>query len=121
MTTTNQNIEVYRGNSKTVFVALTAADGSPYNPSTASSIRWRVANSAMAADAESLIEKDDTNGIVAVDGGINIVLSDADTDMLAGLYYHELKVYDVSLDDISTAMTGTFIVKRSLPMQPPAD
>jgi len=116
MTITNQDLSLYRGDSAIVFVGLTDAVGDPFDPTTAAAIRYRVATSAHAVNSEALIQKDMDDGITAAEGGVNIVFTLYDTALPPATYYHELKVYDSSLGDVATAMTGSLIIRRALLM-----
>lgn len=113
MTETNQNIEVYRGDSLTFFVALTdAVTGDPLDLNAVTSIRWRLALTSHSLRA--LVSKDLDAGITAVEGGVNIELSTAETDHDYGIYYHELKI--ITGAQVATALTGNFTIRRSLDM-----
>lgn len=114
MTITNQNVDIYRGDSAIIFIGLTNEAGGPFDAATASDIYYRVAKTAHAINSEALISKDMGNGIAAVEGGINITLESIDTDLLPAVYYHELKVLGSVLGAVVTAMTGSFVVHRSL-------
>jgi len=116
MTVTNQDLSVYRGDSATIFVELFDAAGGPFDPTTAVAIRYRVATSPHAVNSEALIAKDMANGISAAEGGVNITLDTTDTTLPPATYYHELKIYESSLGDVATAMTGSFVVRRALTM-----
>ena len=118
MTITNQTIKLYRGDSATLFVALTQADGTAFDPTLNAIIRWRLARTQHSPETAALVRKSLGDGIelATVDGvdGVNVTLSTADTDQVPGLYYHELKIWDDG--DIATAMTGTCVVKRAVQM-----
>ncbi len=114
MTVTNQNFKVYRGDTWILHVDLTEADGSPYDPTLEAVIRWRLATSPHATEAEALVRKSLGDGIAVVEGGVDIILESGDTDQKPGLYYHELKVWDEG--DVATAMTGNMVVRRAVPM-----
>lgn len=115
MTVRNQIIDVFRGDTKIIFVALTAADGTPYDPSVPGiGVEWRLATSPNAAEADALVRKSLGNGITAEDDGVNVELNAADTDRRPGLYYHEMKVLDGS--DAAVVMTGYCLIRRALHM-----
>jgi hypothetical protein len=115
VTITNQNLDLYRGDSETVFIGLTDEAGAPYDPTSALGIRYRVAKSAHAVEDEYLISKSMGAGITAAEGGIDIALDASDTDWPAATYYHELKIYGAN-GSVSTAMTGSVTIRRSLKM-----
>ena len=83
MTVTNQNIKVYRGDTAALHVALTRADGTPYDPTTPGiAIKYRI---ALSPGGGELVAKDLNDGIVAETGGVAISLSVADSDRRPGL------------------------------------
>lgn len=114
MTVRNQTIKIYRGDTASRFIALTHADGTPYDPSINVTFKWQVARNAHTPDDRVLIRKEIGNGITTGVGGVTIELNAANTNLVPGLYYHELKVFDA--EDVSTAMTGVFIIRQSLGM-----
>lgn len=116
MTIQNQNAEAYRGNTAQFKVTLTMEDGSPYNPAIDATIKYRISRNWHTPEAEALVSKSN-----AVGGGITIAgaiatidLTGSDTDLEPGLYHHELKI--VKSPDISTAMTGTVIIRKAMPI-----
>lgn len=114
-TITNQNVKVRRGDTALLAIALTAADNTPYNPSGGALIKWRLAPTSHATDAEAMALKElSTGGIVVVAGGVEITLNSADTNFQPDIYYHELKVLDAG--DVDTTCCGAFVIKPSLPM-----
>ena len=113
MTTTNQTVKVYRGDTATVSIAVTQADGTPLAPAT--TIKWWMALTSHASEGEALVRKELGSGIELAEGGIAITLGAADTDFPPGVYHHELKVFEVG-GDVATAMVGAFVVKRALRM-----
>lgn len=114
MTAVNQNFKCYAGNSHVIHVALTQADGSPFDPTIGATLRWRMTQFPWD-DTKSVVQKEWGNGIAsASDGGINITMSSTDMDLKPGLYYHELKVWDG--DDVNTALVGYIVIKPSAQM-----
>ena len=114
MTVRNQNVKVYRGNSASLSIAVTQADGTPYDPSMNAQFRYRMAKTSHALDGESLARKSLGDGIANVAGGVTITIDPADTDFNPGVYYHELRVEDGA--DVSTAMIGAFVIKPAVQM-----
>ena len=114
MTVRNQNFKIYRGNSATLSVAVTQADGSPYDPTLNAIIRWRLAKTSSSDEVDALARKSLVSGITLAPGGVNIVLDPVDTDYPPGVYYHELKIEDAG--DVATSMTGFVIIKPSVSM-----
>jgi hypothetical protein len=102
-------MKVYRGNAAKIAVALTQADDTPFDPTLNADIRWSMSTTA---SGESLVRKSLTSGINIVAGGVEIELAGADTNFDPGVYYHELRVVDVS--DVETALTGAFVIKRAI-------
>jgi hypothetical protein len=118
MTMRNQNAKIYRANSAVLTIAVTMADGTPYDPSLNAILRWRMSKTANSAEANALARKSFGNGISFAtdgkDGIVNVELDPADTDFPSGIYYHELKVEDVG--DVNTSMTGFIIIRPSVSM-----
>jgi hypothetical protein len=112
MTIRNQQIDVYRSNSATINVTLTADGGLYPTGNVGVEMIWLVAKTVDAT--EVLLRKQIGDGISIVEPGvIEIVLDAADTDALEpGWYYHELKVIDG--DDRSTAMVGPLWVRQCM-------
>lgn len=117
MTIRNQTVKINRGDTALLFVALTQADGTPYDPTVNAVIKWRLSRTSHTSEDRALVRKYLGNGITNVAApikGVNIALAAEDTDFFPGLYYHELKIWDNN--DVMTAMTGTFIIKRVIGM-----
>ncbi len=117
MTVRNQNAKINRGDSVTLFVALTQSNGTPFDPSLNAMFKWRLLRNGYDLEPSALVKKDLGAGITIVNTvpkGVNILLSAADTDLFPRFYYHELKVFDGG--DTSTAMTGLIILKRTVKM-----
>jgi len=114
LTVTNQNFRIFRGNDAVIGVELTKEDGRPYpNPlPDGVTMKWQMTRDLSRDFADPVISKDTSSGITSVDGGIEIELTEADSDLPPGLYYHQLSVYDASDPDAdSTAMTGFCVVE----------
>jgi hypothetical protein len=117
MTDTNQNIDVFRGDSKVVVVALTNADdGGPFDPTAPGiDIQWRMARNMYGLDHPGvldpgpLVAKSLGNGITASPGQVQITLTPADTNLEVRQYRHALRVFDHG--DVATTMTGWVIVR----------
>lgn len=117
MTVKNQNVKINQGDTVTLFVALTQADGTPFDPTINAVIKWRLLRNAYDDVSEALVKKDLGSGIVTVTSpikGVNISLDVVDTNLPVRFYYHELKIFDVG--DVTTAMTGLVIIKRAVQM-----
>jgi hypothetical protein len=115
MTITNQDVDVYRGDSALLEISLTDANGDPFALTAGGTLKYRVAPTAHSSEDESVIRKELGAGIDLFDGVAEITLLSDDTDHIVPEdYYHELKIYD--LGDVATAMTGNFKVRQSLQM-----
>jgi hypothetical protein len=114
MTITNQDVDVYRGDSALLEVQLTDANGDPFALTAGGTIKYRVAPTSHASEAEVVIRKELGAGIDLFEGVAEISLMSEDTDIMPQGYYHELKIYD--LGDVATAMTGNFQVRQALSM-----
>ncbi len=117
MTIRNQNVKINQGDTVTLFVALTQADGTPFDPSLNAVIKWRALRNAFDSVSEALVKKDLGSGIDIVTSpvkGVNITLNSVDTNLPVRFYYHELKIWD--FEDVTTAMTGLVDIKRAVQM-----
>lgn len=114
MTQTNQNIRVYRGDTATLTIAVTQADGQPLDPGTNPTVEWRMARNWHSPEAEVLVRKEPGEGMTLATGLVEIALETADTDHPPGLYYHELKIWDA--DEAATSMTGVVVIKPAMRM-----
>lgn len=114
MTITNQDVDLFRGDSALLEISLTDANGDPFVLTAGGTIKYRVANTAHASEDEVLIRKELGAGIDLFDGVAEITLLSEDCDLTPQSYYHELKIYDQG--DVATAMTGNFLVRQSLRM-----
>jgi hypothetical protein len=112
MTVTNQDASIYRGDSAKIFVAVTAADGTPLDQTVDATYQYRMSPTSHTPDVDCLIKKELGAGLSLATGGVNVALSSIDTDQPPGIYYHELKVYNAG--DVSTAMVGAFIIRKAL-------
>jgi hypothetical protein len=114
MTITNQDVDVYRGDSALLEIVLTDANGDPFALTAGGTIKYRVAPTAHASEDETVIRKELGAGVDLFEGVAEITLLSEDTDVIPQDYYHELKIYD--LGDVATAMTGNFKVRQALKM-----
>jgi hypothetical protein len=113
VTITSQNVVVYAGDSQTVAVTLSDANGDPFTLSASGTVKYRVAQTSHDSDDPEVAKE--LNGGVVMNGNVaEVTLLSTDTNLPNGIYYHELKVYD--LGDVSTAMTGAFVVRNALSM-----
>lgn len=114
MTITNQDVDVYRGDSALLEIQLTDANGDPFALTAGGTIKYRVAATSHAEENEAFIRKELGKGVDLTNGVAEITLLSEDTDILPQDYYHELKIYD--LGDVATAMTGNFKIRQALRM-----
>lgn len=117
MTIRNQDVKVNRGDSVVLFIALTQADGTPFDPTINAVFKWRMVDTSHALESEAHIRKDLGAGITVVTSpvkGINVALTKEDTDLPPGIYYHEAKAWDVG--DVTTTTSGAFIIRRAIKM-----
>lgn len=115
MTISNQNVKIYRGNNAQLKVTLTTADGDAYTPAPGDEVKYRLSRNSHSPEDEAFVTKELNAGITILAGVATIELSQTDTDLEPGLYYHEVKVVDPPLER-TTAMVGTVVIKSSLNM-----
>jgi hypothetical protein len=115
----NQNFSLYRGESKIVFIALSNADGTEFDP-TGCAMRWWMAKSPYSIinnDDEVLVEKTlEDGGLVLATGGVNVRLIASDTFVVPNIYYHELKVF-LPGGGVAMTCTGYIMVRSSSDMR----
>lgn len=117
MTIKNQNVKINQGDTVILFVALTQADGTPFDPSINAVMKWRLLRNAYDDVSEALVRKDLGAGITVVTApikGVNIALNVSDTNLPVRYYHHELKIWDSN--DVTTAMQGLVIIRRAVQM-----
>lgn len=112
MAKTNQNIEMYSGDSYDLEVTVTDENGAIVNISGAS-ITWSLYKSVASP---TLVSKGtSTSGITitdAVNGKFTVSLVPADTQKLAGTYEHSAKLTDIR-SYTSTIFVGTATIIQS--------
>lgn len=117
MTIRNQDVKINRGDSYALFIELTQADGTSFDPTLNVVMKWRMLATSHDLDEDALIRKDLGSGITIVTTPVHgaiIDLSATDTNLPPGIYYHEFKVWDG--EDVTTTTTGAFIVRRAIIM-----
>jgi hypothetical protein len=120
MTTTNQNAFIRRGDTASIDVTLTDAAGEPYDVNgIGGELKYRIARNWHTPENEALVLKSLGNGITAAGNIATVEISEADSDLDPGVYYHELKI--IKTPDVSTAMTGTVIIRKALKMSVPLE
>jgi hypothetical protein len=108
----NQNFDMYIGESKVVFIALTNADGTPFNPAGATMEWWL----SRTVHSEKTIRKTLSSGLAVSPGGVNIILESEDTyDLKPEIWYHELKITMPS--GLSVATVGAVHLRPALDMR----
>lgn len=113
MSKRNQNIDLYCGEDKLIFIKLDNEDGTPFDPAGAAMEWWL----SRTSHSEKIIAKSIGSGsILIVAGGINITLASADTyDLKPEIYYHELKIIKGST--VSVATVGAVHLRPALDMR----
>lgn len=107
-----QNFTMTAGDTKTLVVSVTDAEGSAVNI-TGATIRWVCKRSLGKAAS---ISKTTVLGISltdAVNGQFTVTLNPSDTDDLAGIFQHEVEL-TASDGTISTILSGTMKVNKAL-------
>jgi hypothetical protein len=108
----NQDFDMYAGESKTVFIAITNSDGSAFNP-VGATMEWWMAKTNHSAKT---IAKTLSSGLALSTGGVNILLESDDTyDLKPEIYYHELKITMPS--GLSVATVGAVHLRPALDMR----
>ena len=112
MSKRNQDFDMYIGESRTVFIALTNADGTPFDP-VGATMEWWLAKTNHSAKT---VSKTLSSGLAISPGGVNIILETDDTyDLKPEIYYHELKITMPS--GLSVATVGAVHLRPALDMR----
>lgn len=111
MTATEQDIEIWSGESKTIDPSpLTEEDTDEIVDLAGATLRWVIVN---RVNDEVLVTKELGDGITVRDeqnGEWEINLVSADTEDLEGSYYHEARVVDGDGNE-SVVSVGEFVIK----------
>jgi hypothetical protein len=103
---------MYIGETKTIFIALTNADGTPFNPAGATMEWWL----AKTSHSDKTVRKTLSSGLAISTGGVNILLESEDTyDLKPEIWYHELKVTLPS--GLSVTTVGAVHLRPALDMR----
>jgi hypothetical protein len=107
---------LYQGDTRRIVVTVQDAAGQPVGL-VGVAAKWQAApGTADRFSPTAVITKEIGAGIEITDGvagELTISLAPEDTAGLTGTYYHELQITDAS-GDITTVLTGTMTVRRSL-------
>lgn len=111
------DFQLFQGDTKRINFALKRADGSPLEL-VGATLRWQAAR-LKAPDVFSStpsLSKNEQNGIEVIDavnGLVVVTIEPAETNTLAGEFYHELESIDSS-GDVATVYSGTFLIRKAL-------
>lgn len=86
-------ITIVRGDDRTLSLTFTDSDGVAINL-TGSTIFFTVKERLTDADASAVISKTITSHTSPTLGKTNVVLTDSDTDIDAGIYYYDFQIKD---------------------------
>lgn len=112
MTRTAQDVTIYAGNTANIKVTVYDSDSSNWRKNlTGCSIKWVMYD---PDDTGVILTKTDEIVVTdAIDGQLTVPLAPADTETVTpGNYCHEAEITDAS-GNVSTVMTGDFIVLES--------
>jgi hypothetical protein len=102
---------MYIGEDKTVSIALTNEDGTPFDTAGATMEWWL----AKTNHSDKIVAKTIGSGLALATGGVTVTLASADTyDLKPEIYYHELKVTKAGL---SVATVGAVHLRPALDMR----
>jgi hypothetical protein len=120
VTARNQDFKLYQGDSLTLEVALTNADGTDYNPLEAQAMTWILTREPSEFASAGIVKTLPDGGISTISGGIAITISASDTQGLAlGPWLHQLRASDAA--DVAVMMEGTAIIRRAIATSPPLE
>jgi hypothetical protein len=109
MAKTDQNFEMYQGDSKELHVEVTDENGNIIDL-TGATVTWKMYKDF----SSSAIVKNISNGIsipTPTNGVFIVTLEPVDTETFVGGYFHEAQVRDIR-GMVTTVMTGNIKVKR---------
>jgi len=112
-----QDFSMHSGDDRVLEVTINDSAGSAVDISTAT-ITWalsRISTTAVEPKGAALLTKTLGAGVTLIDGPngrCDVALVEADTDDLAGSFYHEMQI--VISGDTSTVMYGTVTIKKDL-------
>jgi len=114
---TQNDVTLHSGDTLTLEVTVNDSSGSAVDL-TAATFTWAMSkksNSAVAPRGAALLTKALASGVTLIDaatGRIDITLDPADTESLAGTYYHELQMTDTGV--VSTVLYGSVTIVKDL-------
>ncbi len=116
---TNSPFSMHSGDTKTLQVTIVDDAGAVVDISGATSITWAISKT-IAGSGEpkglALTTKTVGSGITlttdGTDGRCDVLIDGADTDALAGEYYHEMQL--ILTSTISTVLFGTVTISKDL-------
>jgi hypothetical protein len=116
MTKENQDFSMISGDDHELTYTITDADGAAKSLTGATSLKWSVF--ALTDLSTSVLAKTTSSGVSLVniddtDDGVKVVLTQADTNDLAGTYKYELEVVD-SASKKSTLAKGIATITQDL-------
>ena len=114
---TQNDVTLHSGDTLILEVTVNDPTGSPVDLSS-TTFAWALSKksaSAVAPRGAALMTKALASGITLVDaatGRVDIALDPADTESLAGTYYHELQMTDTGV--VSTVLFGSVTIVKDL-------
>ena len=116
MTKENQDFSMISGDNHELTFTITDAVGDPKSLTGATSLKWSVF--ALTDLSTSVLAKTTSSGVSLVnvddiDDGVKVVLTQVDTNGLAGIYRYELEVVD-SASKKSTLTRGIATINQDL-------
>lgn len=109
----DQNFTVWAGETKNINIVVEDSTGNPLDLTDIENAIW-VLQKSILRDSPALIKTLD-NGIEVVnaaEGLLRVKLEPADTEELAGYYYHEAELRD-SFGNVSVILTGRALINPS--------
>jgi len=112
--TTIENINVFRGDSKTIEKTLVDSDGVAVDI-TSAEFRFSVKKDRLLADTDALISKDNVGGggitiVDATTGKFKVEIDAADTAIEARDYQYDIQIKE-STNKVTTMFTGIFTIE----------
>jgi len=106
-------IEIYRGDTHTITVTVTNADGTAFNL-TGYTMKLTVKTNKSDPDSSALLTKDATINSPATLGKGTIALSATDTNKVAGDYWYDVQIKNANSSDVKTILLDQFNILQDI-------
>jgi hypothetical protein len=110
---TDNDIEVYRGDTRTVEVTITDSDDAAVDL-TDYECTFTVKNSKNDPDSKAIIQRTGFNGVDPSLGVTVFSLTSTDTDNVIKTYDYDVQIYNDTTKDVKTVIVGKFRILQDV-------